>query len=63
MSTIKARKALDGNLKNYVNARMDPVLYNLCQALKELSQALDEIESKVDYVSRQVALIGARQHQ
>jgi hypothetical protein len=61
MGTFTARKALDDNLKNYVSARKDPVMHNLCLALKEMTRALDEIEGKIGHVSQQIAQVAGRQ--
>jgi hypothetical protein len=61
MGTFTARRALDDNLKNYVSARKDPVMHNLCLALKEMTKVLDDIEGKIEHVSQQVAHAARRQ--
>ncbi|NJO34569.1 MAG: hypothetical protein HC869_17000 [Rhodospirillales bacterium] len=61
MGTFTARRALEDNLKNYLSARKDPVMHNLCLALKEMTKALDDIEGKIEHVSQQVAQVAKRQ--
>ena len=60
MSTNTARRALDDNLKNYVSGQTDPVMFNLCQALRGIVDALDEIRSDVRSLEQKVDQLAAR---
>lgn len=59
MSSAKARKFLEDNIKNWVSAKNDPAMFNLCQALIALSREIEETNSRVGALSDQVARLTA----
>jgi hypothetical protein len=58
MSTLKAQRALDDNLRHYVSADRDPAMHNLCVALRDLANSIQKIERDVDHLKAAVHSLG-----
>lgn len=54
MGTVAARRALDDNMNNYINAEKDPVMWNLCLALKEITRAIDNLDGEVSAIKKKL---------